>query len=430
MRKNLFSLKAAVLSLMAAFALTACDESEKTGPEVPPETQSPFSFELVDRTSGSITVKVTPEDETMNYYWCQIPQTVLEERYGMEPARAAQDVITLMQNNYADYGCTSFEELYQRQISVGEETDTFDGYDAETGIRCLAFGFDISGKMTTEVVLSDLFVTDSVEPSSNTFTISRVDDSAVLVAEPTNDDQYCFYVLPKSVVGGYETPAAFAESFVETYHDFLDGYIAVTGRRELDATLIFLEFGPGMYTAFAFGYESGVVTTDVELFDFEYVEEIIDPSIGEPFSTLAADVSLECTNAYLERSEDQMSEEAAEYFLALQAEGSYGVETRLGIYFFVDPSKPLLEAIAGSFRVSGSLAAGTVLMGWMGADEWHYGSVYYEMDAYFPAASLDSGNMTIESAGGGVYNITVEAEDMNGHAIRATYSGGLDLTEL
>lgn len=81
---------------MAAFALTACDESEKAGPEVPPETPEPFTFELVDKTSGSITVKVTPEDETMNYYWCQIPQTVLEERYGMEPARAAQDVITLL----------------------------------------------------------------------------------------------------------------------------------------------------------------------------------------------------------------------------------------------------------------------------------------------------------------------------------------------
>lgn len=42
-----------------------------------------------------------------------------------------------------------------------------------------------------------------------------------------------------------------------------------------------------------------------------------------------------------------------------------------------------------------------------------------------PNASIDSGTVTIEKNSDGTYTVTVDAQDMNGHAIRANYTGAI-----
>ena len=42
-----------------------------------------------------------------------------------------------------------------------------------------------------------------------------------------------------------------------------------------------------------------------------------------------------------------------------------------------------------------------------------------------PNASIDSGTVTIEKNSDGTYTVTVDAQDMNGHAISANYTGAI-----
>lgn len=411
------------ISLCCVGALCGCNDSESdTGPDTPPDHTPDFTFELTGKSSGSITVRITPKNGTGNFYWAPIEESTLNEKYGSDPAAAAATAVTMLKTQYADYGYDSFEEFYASQISTGAETMTFDGYDAQTPLYCIAFGLDETGTITTDVNLSERYVTDAVSPSANTFRITMTDKTTVRV-EPSNDDTYTFYIFPKSTVDAYESLDKLAAAFVEQNKNSMH-LLTFSGPREKDFYDVFATYGAGTYIAFAFGYESGCITTDVTAESYEY--EVAAPMVGEPFSNLTGDVSVTCTEAYFEPALDDnaFTDQALTYFLALRAEDSFGLmETRLGLYIQKRPDAPFPGSMAGTYRIDGSLAPDTVVKGWKDADGWHHGSIYYEMGAYVPNASINSGSVTIVDNADGTYRVTVEAQEMNGHAIRADFTG-------
>lgn len=186
-------------------ALCGCNDSESdSGPDTPPDHTPDFTFELTGKSSGSITVHITPKNGTGNFYWAPIEESTLNDKYGSDPAAAAATAVMMLKTQYADYGYDSFEEFYASQISTGAETMTFDGYDAQTPLYCIAFGLDETGTITTDVNLSERYVTDAVSPSANTFRITMTDKTTVRV-EPSNEDTYTFYIFPKSTVDAYES---------------------------------------------------------------------------------------------------------------------------------------------------------------------------------------------------------------------------------
>lgn len=409
-----------------AWALSGCNESDSQSgtPEPPPVATPNFKFELVDKTSGSITVQVTPENFDENYFWAAIAEATLQEKYGNDPAAAAADVVAML-HRYADYGYNSFEEFYADQVSLGVSTETYGGFKAETPIVCLAFGLTEAGVISTEIILSSTFTTAAVAQSENTFEISIIDKTIVRV-EPSNNDTYTFYVFPKIVIDAYESLDAFAEEFVATNQASMD-VLTFSGARQSDFYDILSKYGAGTFVAFAFGYESGCVTTAVTTKEFEY--EVADPSVGDPFTRLKGDVSVDCTEAYFETAfEDALlnNDQVHAYFLALRAESSfYGPETRLCLYLLKEISSTLPGSMAGTYKINASLAAESITKGWKDADGWHHGSIYYEKDSYSPDASIDSGTVTIVDNADGTYTVTVEAQDMEGHAIRANFTGAI-----
>lgn len=411
------------ISLCCVGALCGCNDSESdTGPDTPPDHTPDFTFELTGKSSGSITVHITPKNGTGNFYWAPIEESTLNDKYGSDPAAAAATAVMMLKTQYADYGYDSFEEFYASQISTGAETMTFDGYDAQTPLYCIAFGLDETGTITTDVNLSERYVTDAVSPSANTFRITMTDKTTVRV-EPSNEDTYTFYIFPKSMVDAYESLDKLAAAFVEQNKNSMH-LLTFSGPREKDFYDMFATYGAGTYIAFAFGYESGCITTDVTAENYEY--EVADPMVGEPFSNLTGDVSVTCTEAYFEPALDDnaFTDQALTYFLALRAEDSYGLmETRLGLYIQKQPDAPFPGSMAGTYRIDGSLAPDTVVKGWKDADGWYHGSIYYEMGAYVPNASINSGSVTIVDNADGTYRVTVEAQEMNGHAIRADFMG-------
>ena len=411
------------ISLCCVGALCGCNDSESdSGPDTPPDHTPDFTFELTGKSSGSITVHITPKNGTGNFYWAPIEESTLNDKYGSDPAAAAATAVMMLKTQYADYGYDSFEEFYASQISTGAETMTFDGYDAQTPLYCIAFGLDETGTITTDVNLSERYVTDAVSPSANTFRITMTDKTTVRV-EPSNDDTYTFYIFPKSTVDAYESLDELAAAFVEQNRNSMH-LLTFSGPREKDFYDMFATYGAGSYVAFAFGYESGCITTDVTAENYEY--EVADPMVGEPFSNLTGDVSVTCTEAYFEPALEgnAFTDQALTYFLALRAEDSFGLmETRLGLYIQKRPDAPFPGSMAGTYRIDGSLAPDTVVKGWKDADGWYHGSIYYEMGAYVPNASINSGSVTIVDNADGTYRVTVEAQEMNGHAIRADFTG-------
>lgn len=411
------------ISLCCVGALCGCNDSESdSGPDTPPDHTPDFTFELTGKSSGSITVHITPKNGTGNFYWAPIEESTLNDKYGSDPAAAAATAVMMLKTQYADYGYDSFEEFYASQISTGAETMTFDGYDAQTPLYCIAFGLDETGTITTDVNLSERYVTDAVSPSANTFRITMTDKTTVRV-EPSNDDTYTFYIFPKSTVDAYESLDELAAAFVEQNKNSMH-LLTFSGPREKDFYDVFATYGAGTYIAFAFGYESGCITTDVTAESYEY--EVADPMVGEPFSNLTGDVSVTCTEAYFEPALEgnAFTDQALTYFLALRAEDSFGLmETRLGLYIQKRPDAPFPGSMAGTYRIDGSLAPDTVVKGWKDADGWYHGSIYYEMGAYVPNASINSGSVTIVDNADGTYRVTIEAQEMNGHAIRADFTG-------
>ena len=407
--------------LCCMWALTGCNENDSKS--TPDPVVSGFSFELISKTSSSITVSVTPQNYDGNYYWAPIEAATLSEKYGNDPNAAATDVVTMLKSQYGEYGYNTFEEFYASQVSTGNNTATYDGFMAQTQIYCLAFGLDETGIITTDVCLSELYTTDTVAPSSNTFKITL--DNTTVSVEPSNDDTYTYYLFPQSVIDDYESLEALAEDFI-TENQSMMSLLTYSGPQQNDFFDTFLQNGTGNYVAFAFGYESGCITTAVTAETFEYV--VADPSVGAPFSDLTGDVSVDCTNAYYEKGlgGHQFSDKAFTYFLALQAESSYYYpETRLSLYIQKETDTAFPNDMAGVYKINASLASGSIVKGWKDEDGYNHGSIYYEKDAYVPNASIDAGTVTIEKNSDGTYTVTVDAQDMNGHAIRANYTGAI-----
>lgn len=261
-------------------------------------------------------------------------------------------------------------------------------------------------------------MTDAVSPSANTFRITMTDKTTVRV-EPSNDDTYTFYIFPKSTVDAYESLDELAAAFVEQNRNSMH-LLTFSGTREKDFYDMFATYGAGTYIAFAFRYESGCITTGVTAESYEY--EVADPMVGEPFSNLTGDVSVTCTEAYFEPALEgnAFTDQALTYFLALRAEDSFGLmETRLGLY--ARRSVPRLDGRHLPHRRIARTRHRR--QGMEGCRRMVPRQHLLRNGAYVPNASINSGSVTIVDNADGTYRVTVEAQEMNGHAIRADFTG-------
>lgn len=407
--------------LAAVCVLLSC---EKKGNEVPPppEENHPFTIELVSKTVTSITVKVTPENPDGSYFIAPIPEETLKNQYSSDGMKAAEAVVKLWKDNYANLGYESFEALFNEQTCKGEKTESFGGLDSEEGIYCIVFGLEPSGEICTEAVVSEKFVTEKAQPSDNTFDIRMTDESIMKVeVTPSNDDPYCYYVVKAEALEPYGSLDEFAEDFVDTNRDAMDK-LTCSGYSSASFIHIFENYGDGKYIAFAFGYEGGVITTGVTTIEIDYKKELPDLTEGEPFTKLTGDQNVECTDAYYEYGYDQFNESSDTYFLALQAEGSFGTETRAGLYIQCEKGKEFLEQITGELQINGSMEDRSIVKGFRNETKI-YGSIYYIKDSYSIDATIDTGTMTTEDLGDGRYHIVLDAADCNGNKIKAEYSG-------
>ena len=408
--------------------LVSCDKPHDRLPEG--ET---FEFELVSKTTESITVAVIPKDKNIRYYAGAMEKEVYDERWNGDLSGFPEVIFENWKNSFDDdfYGYASLEDCYYGETSTGTDTIAYVGLKQLTQAYVYAFGLNPDGTVSTDVYVSEAYVTDEVSPSDNKFVISRVEDTSIQV-EPSNNDPYCCYMLTKDAFDTYGGAEKVAEAYIETNYYKINTLVAV-GRQIWDFSQIVELYGPGNYVAMAFGTQSGALTTEVETLEFEYGKELPTPEDGEKFSNLVADAYFEPMSAYWEWGGTFDPYAVRLVFRDMVSFENYEFERdRMSLCFQVAKNKVPYD-MAGEYEISADLSEGTVVQGWRVEEEEYgfseyFGSLYsWRGNISNPDASIDSGTVVLKANGDGTYTVDVRGYDMNGYQIRASYTGNIEM---
>lgn len=275
MRKLLFGMLLAgifpfVFAVSCSKPVQNNDNPENPGgddPEVP-EVQVPFNFTLVSAGVTDITVEISANDPELTYICDAISKDDFQSKYGSDTLLMASTFTDILKNAYDTYGYDSFEQLYDNMIYKGTHKLTFDGYNASTGVYVMAYGLDREGNMTTDPVLSELFMTKEASHSDNTFEI-KVTNNTVVTVTPSNKDTYCFDLFSKDLVLQYGGAYNMALAYIDVNKDVMS-QLVYKGEASYDYVNS-LGNNYGRYVVIAFGYEGGCITTDdVTVYEFDY----------------------------------------------------------------------------------------------------------------------------------------------------------------
>ena len=206
--------------------------------------------EMTDRFT--LNVRTSPTDKELSYYFEPLPGSVYEDA-GNEPEAVLQDMLASYQQYYGD-AATAFAEL----AMTGDGNRNYDITEyAEAEFHVVGAGIDAALGITTEVEHVALSV--DVPVSDNTFDISivgKTQSSIVVSVVPSNSDQYAIILQDKETVD--------AMSGV-SLRRFLLGLVTDNSLCTGEETMTYEKnIVPSHdYTVLVFGYEDGLMTTDV-----------------------------------------------------------------------------------------------------------------------------------------------------------------------
>ena len=206
--------------------------------------------EMTDRFA--LNVRTSPTDKELSYYFEPLPGSVYEDA-GNEPEAVLQDMLASYLQYYGD-AATAFAEL----AMTGDGNRNYDITEyAEAEFHVVGAGIDAALGITTEVEHVALSV--EVPVSDNTFDISivgKTQSRIVVSVVPSNSDQYAIILQDKETVD--------AMSGV-SLRRFLLGLVTDNSLCTGEETMTYEKnIVPSHdYTVLVFGYEDGLMTTDV-----------------------------------------------------------------------------------------------------------------------------------------------------------------------
>ena len=206
--------------------------------------------EMTDRFT--LNVRTSPTDKELSYYFEPLPGSVYEDA-GNEPEAVLQDMLASYLQYYGD-AATAFAEL----AMTGDGNRNYDITEyAEAEFHVVGAGIDAALGITTEV--EHVVLSVDVPVSDNTFDISivgKTQSSIVVSVVPSNSDQYAIILQDKETVD--------AMSGV-SLRRFLLGLVTDNSLCTGEETMTYEKnIVPSHdYTVLVFGYEDGMMTTDV-----------------------------------------------------------------------------------------------------------------------------------------------------------------------
>lgn len=206
--------------------------------------------EMTDRFT--LNVRTSPTDKELSYYFEPLPGSVYEDA-GNEPEAVLQDMLASYLQYYGD-AATAFAEL----AMTGDGNRNYDITEyAEAEFHVVGAGIDAALGITTDV--EHVVLSVDVPVSDNTFDISivgKTQSSIVVSVVPSNSDQYAIILQDKETVD--------AMSGV-SLRRFLLGLVTDNSLCTGEETMTYEKnIVPSHdYTVLVFGYEDGLMTTDV-----------------------------------------------------------------------------------------------------------------------------------------------------------------------
>ena len=206
--------------------------------------------EMTDRFT--LNVRTSPTDKELSYYFEPLPGSVYEDA-GNEPEAVLQDMLASYLQYYGD-AATAFAEL----AMTGDGNRNYDITEyAEAEFHVVGAGIDAALGITTDV--EHVVLSVDVPVSDNTFDVSIVEKTQsriVVSVVPSNSDQYAIILQDKETVD--------AMSGV-SLRRFLLGLVTDNSLCTGEETMTYEKnIVPSHdYTVLVFGYEDGMMTTDV-----------------------------------------------------------------------------------------------------------------------------------------------------------------------
>lgn len=206
--------------------------------------------EMTDRFT--LNVRTSPTDKELSYYFEPLPGSVYEDA-GNEPEAVLQDMLASYLQYYGD-AATAFAEL----AMTGDGNRNYDITEyAEAEFHVVGAGIDAALGITTDV--EHVVLSVDVPVSDNTFDVSIVEKTQsriVVSVVPSNSDQYAIILQDKETVD--------AMSGV-SLRRFLLGLVTDNSLCTGEETMTYEKnIVPSHdYTVLVFGYEDGLMTTDV-----------------------------------------------------------------------------------------------------------------------------------------------------------------------
>lgn len=258
------SLLLRIAALLAGFALVGCSSSDEP-PVTPVDPVDPslFAISVSDVSAVGVTIGIRPQDKQLVYYW-----DVLDENdFGVMQRNGVNDYLQWFLNAclMGDWGY-SFDEAVRMMSSSGDEDYEMTGLEPGTKYHVIAVGINSEAYATTDVVSKE-FTTLPAEVSDNTFriTLSEVGyTDATVTVKTANDDPYFLDISPEGMGEGL-SDREYALYLIDHYTSWGglserchagDSRVTSAGMDEV--------LKPGWkYEVVVFGYQDGMVTTDV-----------------------------------------------------------------------------------------------------------------------------------------------------------------------
>lgn len=261
MKRQSFLLR--IAALFAGFALVGCSSDEPVVVPIDPVEPSLFAISVSDISAVGVTIGIRPQDKRLVYYW-----DVLDENdFSVMQRNGVNDYLQWFLNDrlMGEWGY-SFDEAVKMMSSSGDEDYEMTGLEPGSKYHVIAVGINSEAYATTDVVSKE-FSTLPAVASDNTFrvTLSGVGHTdATVTVKTANDDPYFLDICPEGMDEGL-SDQEYARYLIDHYTSWGGlperchaGDCRVTNA-DMDEVL-----KPGWkYEVVAFGYQDGMITTDV-----------------------------------------------------------------------------------------------------------------------------------------------------------------------
>lgn len=250
-----------ITTAVLALAFTAC----KPGPK--PEKEVTFQIEVNDITASEASVKVTPSDANVPYYF-DVVSVEYYESFASDQALVVDYVayFNSVIKEYAQYGYALTIDSF---LSVGPDDYDFSGMSPETNYYVIAFVLD-STKTALKGNLTKVPFTTLEVQQVNLLFEPAMGDTAVLFI-PSNDEITYFstYIDADTLAAtGYTAEQyfdAFATYVKGYYGEYFEYFFVLQGT----SMVPFSELEAGhSYKFLAKAYEAGIFNSDLAIVDF------------------------------------------------------------------------------------------------------------------------------------------------------------------